>query len=94
MCSDAHYGGQSPGNTVVPEAHDCVKTNCDSAGQTSCGENVLWNTRFLSGADAIQQWLDSPGHFMNAMNPDYTLSGVGYYWCEATDQYHWVNLYA
>lgn len=81
-----------------PGAHDCVKTNFIEAGYSSGGENVLWysdgqHPADNPGAGAIQRWLDSPGHYMNAMNDAWKEIGVGYYWCEASDQYHWVTLY-
>ena len=45
------------------------------------------------GQKAVQQWLDSPGHYMNAMNPVYDTAGFGYFECPPTGVTHWTTLY-
>ena len=39
----------------------------------SIGENVAWN--YSSASEALQGWLNSPGHCANIMNPRYTVVG-------------------
>lgn len=49
-----------------------------------------------AGAKAVEQWLDSPGHYMNAMNPEFTHVGYGYYKCPFNSGYgdqFWTGLY-
>lgn len=41
------------------------------------GENIAAGRG--SGQDTVDQWMESPGHCSNIMNPDFTLIGVGYY---------------
>jgi uncharacterized protein YkwD len=44
-------------------------------------ENVAWNQR--SVAQVVQAWVNSPGHYANMINPDYTEFGaacVNWYW--------------
>jgi uncharacterized protein YkwD len=44
-------------------------------------ENVAWNQRTV--ADVVQAWVNSPGHYANMINPDYTEFGaacVNWYW--------------
>lgn len=50
---------------------------------TACGENVAYGA--LYEEDVINEWLKSPGHCANMMNPEYTEMGVwvsGMYWTQ------------
>ncbi|WP_120465149.1 CAP domain-containing protein [Paenibacillus aceti] len=41
------------------------------------GENIAKGQR--SAEEAVEDWMDSPGHRANILNPKYKLIGVGYY---------------
>lgn len=48
------------------------------------GENIAWNSQgSLTPAEAAaamhEMWINSPGHYANMTNADYTLAGVGFY---------------
>ena len=43
----------------------------------SMGENIAAGHR--TSEQAVQGWIDSPGHRTNLLNPNYTELGVGYY---------------
>lgn len=96
MCSDQW---SIPNASDRPGAHDCFLTNIDMAEENSqvsfstYGENVLYSSQATSGEAAIQQWLDSPGHYLNAMNDNFNQAGIGYYQCLGTNTWHWVTLY-
>jgi uncharacterized protein YkwD len=50
---------------------------------TSCGENVAYG--MLYEDEVIEEWLNSPGHCANIMNPAYTQMGAwvtGLYWTQ------------
>lgn len=50
---------------------------------TACGENVAYGT--LYEAEVVKEWLNSPGHCVNIMNPVYTEMGAwltGLYWTQ------------
>lgn len=56
------------------------------------GENIA------AGVDSaeitVNQWIDSPSHYQNMINPDYTEMGIGYYYDEnSTYKYHWVQIF-
>jgi uncharacterized protein YkwD len=63
------------------------------------GENVLSNNDdnpTTAGDTAVQQWLDSAGHYMNAMNPKFTHVGYGYFNCPFNSGFgdmFWTGLY-
>ena len=44
---------------------------------SSFGENVLQNWRGVSGQALVQQWMNSPSHRINLLNPAHTHLGVG-----------------
>ncbi|WP_413773861.1 CAP domain-containing protein [Paenibacillus macerans] len=41
------------------------------------GENIAKGQR--SAKEAVRDWMNSPGHKANILNPNYKLIGVGYY---------------
>jgi uncharacterized protein YkwD len=57
------------------------------------GENVA--AGHYSVEDTFEQWMDSPGHRDNILDPDYTEIGIGYY-LNAPDtayDHYWVNVF-
>ncbi|MFC7448080.1 CAP domain-containing protein [Rhodococcus daqingensis] len=48
-------------------------------GWEVASENVLQNWKQASAEELVQQWIDSPGHNKNMLNPDITDMGVGYH---------------
>lgn len=44
---------------------------------TYAGENIAKGQR--SAKEAVKDWMNSPGHKANILNPNYKLIGVGYY---------------
>jgi len=69
-------------NKVVPFGHDGFDMRYEYLRQhipnlTRMGENVAYNQGYPQpGATAVQQWLNSPGHYANIMG-DFNLTGVG-----------------
>jgi uncharacterized protein YkwD len=44
----------------------------------NCGENILWETRRTEAVkDAVESWMNSPGHRKNILNPNFTHTSVG-----------------
>ncbi|MFC7451422.1 CAP domain-containing protein [Rhodococcus daqingensis] len=61
-------------------------------GWQLASENVLQNWKGASAEELVQQWIRSPGHNMNMLNPDITDMGVGYHvgpdgWAWATQNF-------
>lgn len=57
-----------------------------------CGENIA--AGLSSAKDTVNQWVDSPGHYENIINPRYTQLGIGYYYDENTTyKHHWVQIF-
>ncbi len=50
--------------------------NYTSSHSGPFGENVLYGTYEISGKEAINLWLESPGHCANIMNPSFSEVGV------------------
>ena len=66
-----------------------------NAGYTwsSIAENIAAGTH--SPAGVIQQWLNSPGHCANIMNPAYVHMGVAYAVPSTADySIYWTQLFA
>jgi len=54
---------------------------------TACGENVAYGALYED--EVMKEWLDSPGHCVNIMNPRYTVMGAwltGLYWTQVFAQ--------
>lgn len=56
------------------------------------GENIA------AGSDSakvvVQQWVNSPGHYSNIINPAFTKLGVGYYYdSNSTYQHYWAQIF-
>jgi uncharacterized protein YkwD len=57
------------------------------------GENIAAGRDTASGT--VQQWMDSPGHCSNIMNPAFQLIGVGYaYGASAKYKHYWTQNFA
>lgn len=57
-----------------------------------CGENLAAGNSTI--AATIRQWRNSPGHYENMINPNYTQMGIGlYYDPNSTYKYYWVQLF-
>lgn len=52
------------------------------------GENIFWSSVPTTEAEAIQAWLESPGHCKNMMNSSYTEMGVSTYGFE-----YWTQMF-
>lgn len=48
-------------------------------GWRLASENVLQNWNQASAEQLVKQWINSPGHNANMLNPDITDIGVGYH---------------
>ena len=54
-------------------------TSAYPAGWTTGSENVAWRTAGGdTGALIFNQWLNSPGHYQNMVNPDVNSIGIGF----------------
>lgn len=57
-----------------------------------CGENLAAGN--ANAEDTVNQWINSPSHYQNMLNPEYTEIGIGCYYDETTvSKYHWVQLF-
>ncbi len=56
------------------------------------GENIA--AGLSSASETVSQWINSPAHYDNIVNPDFTQLGVGYYYdANSTYKYHWVQIF-
>lgn len=53
---------------------------------STCGENIAWNCR--DAAHVMDEWMKSPGHRANILNPDFRELGVGIAKNAAGEKYH------
>ena len=73
-----------------PDGTDCF-TVMRNRGNT-CGENIA--AGHGSPAETVEQWMNSPGHRENILNPAYRELGVGYaYEDYSTYHHYWVQLF-
>lgn len=57
-----------------------------------CGENIAVGCP--TAEFTVQQWIKSPGHYGNIIDPNYTKLGVGYYYnANSAYGHHWVQLF-
>jgi hypothetical protein len=78
--------GSRPGDRAVAAGY------CD----TFVGENLAYGLNQLSQADdAMQGFIDSPGHNENMLRPDWDYVGVGYLKISGPqgDEYWWVQMF-
>ncbi|MGB3613052.1 MAG: CAP domain-containing protein [Elainellaceae cyanobacterium] len=74
-----HSSAMAQGTTPVSHQgfDDRVEAIAKSIDYRSAAENVAYNEGYSSpGEQAVQGWLDSPGHLENIQG-DYTLTGIG-----------------
>ncbi len=56
------------------------------------GENIA--AGFTTAEITMEGWINSPSHYENIINPDFTQIGIGYYYDEnSTYKHHWVQLF-
>lgn len=56
------------------------------------GENIAAGSS--SAKVTVQQWINSPGHYENIINPAFTQLGVGYYYDkDSTYQHYWTQIF-
>ena len=73
-----------------PDGTECF-TVMRNRGNT-CGENIA--AGYSSPAKTVEQWMNSPGHRENILNPAYRELGVGYaYEDYSTYHHYWVQLF-
>lgn len=77
-----------------PNGTDCYTALDETgagAGTFYAGENIAAGN--ATAAATMEQWMDSPGHRNNILNPNYTHIGVGY--VNTPDGYHhyWVQMF-
>lgn len=59
---------------------------------TTCGENLAAGNS--TAKDTVTQWVNSPGHYANMINPDFTEMGVALYSDPSSDYgYYWVQIF-
>ena len=59
-------------------------TKCYALGERIHGENIARGPH-ESGAEFVQQWMDSPGHRENILRKEFTMMGVGTRYTEMGD---------
>lgn len=63
-----------------------------SSGAYTYGENIAAGNS--TAAATVQQWMNSPGHRANILNPNFTHIGVGYaYEPGSTYRHYWVQMF-
>ena len=61
-------------------------------GAYTWGENIAAGN--ATAAETVEQWMNSPGHRANILNPKYTHIGVGYcYDATSTYRHNWVQMF-
>ena len=56
------------------------------------GENLAAGNS--TAAATVEQWINSPGHYANMIDPEFTEIGIGFYYDEnSTYKYHWVQIF-
>lgn len=56
------------------------------------GENIAAGV--VTAGETVNWWINSPSHYENIVNPNFTQLGVGYYYDEnSTYKYHWVQIF-
>ncbi|MFT5679588.1 MAG: hypothetical protein ACI8RZ_000492 [Myxococcota bacterium] len=75
MSDTRSFSHESPGGDLGEDPWERI----DSTGFAgfAVGENIA--AGYGSASSVVNGWLDSDGHCSNLMNPDATLTGVGYY---------------
>ena len=62
-------------------------------GAYTWGENIAAGN--ATAADTVEQWMNSPGHRANILNPQFTHIGVGYqYDANSAYRHYWVQMFA
>ncbi len=63
-------------------------------GYTTCGENIA--AGYSSPASVVEGWKNSPGHYANMIDPDFTKLGVGYTPTNVDGDYwhYWTQLFS
>lgn len=89
MASRNYFDHNSPeGRSMVDRIRAAGFTN-----KTTLGENIAAGNS--TARETVQQWMDSPGHCMNIMNPDFRYLGVGYFYQSGTQYGHyWTQNFA
>ena len=73
-----------------PDGSNCF-TVMQNRGRT-CGENIAAGHALPE--ETVAQWLNSPGHRENILNPNFRELGVGYAYQERSTYHHyWVQLF-
>lgn len=57
-----------------------------------CGENLAAGNS--TAKETVEQWINSPGHYANMIDPEFTELGVGFYHDDnSTYKYYWVQVF-
>lgn len=74
-----------------PDGRSCF-TIFDDVGFTSyySGENIAWGQK--NGTSAVTWWRNSPGHYANMINENYTKIGIGVY--KFDGKYYYAQLFS
>ena len=75
MAEENAFDHDSPGGDLGDDPWERIDST-DFNG-SAVGENIA--AGYASAKDAVDGWIDSDGHCANLMNPQATLTGVGYY---------------
>merc|ERR1712194_107059 len=70
----SEMGGQNFFSHVRGNSNPCSRTS--DYGLPACGENIAAGNG--DAAATLQQWMESDGHCVNMMNPEYNRFAVGY----------------
>ena len=63
-----------------------------SMDYSCCGENLAAGNS--TAAATVEQWINSPVHYSNMIDPEFTEIGIGYYYDEnSIYKYHWVQIF-
>lgn len=76
-----------------PDGSSCFTAMDETGAKTGAftyGENIAAGN--ATAAATVEQWMNSPGHRANILNPDYTHIGVGYD-VGGTYRHNWVQMF-
>lgn len=77
-----------------PDGSDCytvLEETGANAGTYYAGENIAAGN--ATAAATVEQWMNSPGHGNNILNPNYTHLGVGYVNTPGGYRHYWVQMF-
>ncbi|MDG1479351.1 MAG: CAP domain-containing protein [Myxococcota bacterium] len=87
MSDTNSFSHESPGGDLGEDPW--ARIDSTNFAGAAVGENIA--AGYASARDVVDGWLGSDGHCANLMNPDATLTGVGYYKGNGEYTHYWTQ---